>query len=62
MNECLNPTAMQDDLDGAWYVINDNAPAQKDYISCNFSRNYNYIYWLHQFTYIKYGIIRCIEE
>ena len=61
----MNPTAMQDDLDGAWYVINDNAPAQKDYISC-------YFCWdiivgsgcprIHIFDYIKYGKVICIEQ
>jgi hypothetical protein len=61
-NDCLNPTDMQNDLDGAWYVINDNAPAQKDYISSSFTWNYNYIYWVHYFSYIKYGIVRCIED
>ncbi len=62
-SDCLSPSIMHDDLDGAWYVINDNAPPNKDYISCSFSWDViTGVQYVHYFPNIKYGIIRCIEQ
>ena len=62
---CLYPFEMQDDLDRAYIIIDGYTPANKEFVSC-------YFHWDiitgsgcprgHNFDYIKYGKVLCIED
>ena len=65
-NECLYPNEMQNYLNAAWQVIDNNTPSQKEYISCYYTwtlfPNGGNNYMTHYFENIKYGRVVCIED